>query len=242
MNGMATVIASCVLVCLAWLVLGFINAIRSRLADRMASWLLPAGQPTTVRLAQGLALCASKIAPSRRIMVRFADEDEPFWHLICPGLSASTEVCPAALVAQAEIEEDLEADVRVIAPVRFVLPVLLAAVVDRLHNGREYCSLALRISVAVLVFPLALALGIISSLLIHAAAAVIAFTNPKDSLARNGVGPTRKIVKHVGECILAWEAVLWGIPLVLLWLMLAAVGSSWSRSFSFIGTTARANK
>lgn len=225
-DGLASLTVCVLLACLAWLILGLLNAIRSRLAERLASWLLPAGQATTVRLAQGLALCASRIAPSHTLTVRAAEfEGQAPWRLFCPGLSASTEVCPAALAAQAEIEKDLEAEARVIAPVRLVLPILWAALADRLNNGKAYCSLTLRVSVAVLVSPLALILGLVSALLINAAAAAIVFTSPRDSLARKEFGPPHNIVKHAGDCILSWQAVLWGIPMVLIWLAREVVRS-----------------
>jgi hypothetical protein len=126
-----------------WLVLGVLRAIRQALAERAANWLLPPSQPVTFRAGQFVALLARELAPRRRLiyapwdsLVTFPEDDRLEGGLFFPGVLEAWD-WPVPASALAELDSDLRAEQRIIAPVRLTAPLLRQAAGMHRQNGGE---------------------------------------------------------------------------------------------------------
>lgn len=146
-----------VAVVLLWLLAGVATAVRDRIAERIAEWLLPSDQPLTYRLAALLAWVAQVVAP-RRIATPL--------HVELPGFGPdweSWDPSEAPRAACAELEADLREGHRVARPVSLVLPILGRALYLRCRNVVliAICAAALAFAVTPLMLIVALPLVLI---------------------------------------------------------------------------------
>lgn len=112
----------------SWLAFGVLGAIRDRLAERIATWLLPESQAVTFRVAFAIAALAGRLAPRRRIFLTTE-------HVELPHQILKKPLCwtgPAE--ALAELHADLDSSIRVLNPVRLVTPLLGEAILLHRHN------------------------------------------------------------------------------------------------------------
>jgi hypothetical protein len=113
---------------IAWFINSVLKELRDRLARRIAIWILPDNQCTTLRAALLIAHAANLIAPRRRVRFRRITAERSL-------LSVEIGRWYASGAALAEIEADLRAERRILSPVRLVLPLLLNALSLRVRNA-----------------------------------------------------------------------------------------------------------
>ncbi len=129
-----------------WCVGGIIKAIRSRLADRFASWLLPDGQPSTLRFALGFTRIADRISP--RSLFAYSWRPEPAVRFDSGlagageyGMRRHSNTWSEPDAARQELLFDLSAGRYVTQPVRFVWPLVRIAIKLRVKNAYAVLSL-----------------------------------------------------------------------------------------------------
>jgi len=105
-----------------------LKALADRVTNRIAEWILPDGQPVTFRIAWLLARVAESLAPSTE--ARWCG-----WTSSGPSFHVRTIAWTGAAEAWSDLQDDLAADIRLIAPLRLVAPLLIEVARARLGNG-----------------------------------------------------------------------------------------------------------
>lgn len=98
----------------------------TRLAERVAVWLLPESQPATFRAAFLIAALAARLAPPIVVCEPWEPPDNADGSARLSYRLRRTH-WPDAIAAIAELEADLQSSRHVTRPISFVLPVLRGA-------------------------------------------------------------------------------------------------------------------
>lgn len=137
------VLAGLAVVAWLWVALGVLNAVRSRIGDRVARWLLPDDQPSTFRVAQFIALSAQWLGPHELL-------DGADWRLIfeahLPELARSGRVWNSPSNALAELDEALRTSQPVTGPLGDARPLLWLAIRLRVEHGIYRLQIVLALS------------------------------------------------------------------------------------------------
>jgi hypothetical protein len=137
--GVVTIVCGLLMIA-AWWTFGALKAVRSRLSERFARWLLPDGQAVTFRVALALARLAETLTPGSVLAnvgsgtryPLFATDMRSLWG--CPRLLRRPNTwCDPAGVTQ-ELVIDLDSAAPVSQPIRLVSPVLRIAIGLRIRN------------------------------------------------------------------------------------------------------------
>lgn len=160
---MTDLASGALLLCLliaCWFCWGILKAVRNVLAERAAGWLLPSQQPVTFRLAQFLASLARAIAPQREPVWNFdPGQWRHSWYLLFPVRWREFD-WPGPDSMLAELESDLQAERRVLDPVRLILPLLSRALVLRLDYIRRLVNCSIWIPFGVILYLLIICFAI----------------------------------------------------------------------------------
>jgi hypothetical protein len=123
-----------------WFIVALLRALGNRIVDRVASWILPDGQPVTFRLAHLMTAVASFLAPSISkslvasipFVPRVVFRDFAYGEIAYLTRTDTDWFAPDA--ARAELDASVESGRPYQDPVRFVFPLLLIALDLRLRN------------------------------------------------------------------------------------------------------------